>query len=190
MGDLRMVEGAFPQAAELYSKSLDLAIRPRTRADLGLAELEQGKLDDAISDADMARATSPLNSMADQVLSRALMQKGNYPRAAESLARWRVPTLTSRRSTRWRYASWPKKPEDKQGAVQVFNQMQNIAGDSGSLHVLFGRAYRDAEDMPSAVQEFRRAYRSYPATPHAHYFLGLAQLSLNEWKPTPEAEAE
>ncbi len=26
------------------------------------------------------------------------------------------------------------------------------------------------------------------ATPHAHYFLGLAYLSLNEWKPTPEAQ--
>lgn len=191
MGDLRMVEGAFPQAAELYSKSLDLDPSAEARADLGLAELEQGKLDDAISDADMARATSPLNSMADQVLSRALMQKGNYPRASESLARLAsahpdIPTLYSLALC----LLATKKPEDKQRAVQVFNQMQNIAGDSGSLHVLFGRAYRDAEDMPSAVQEFRRAIRIDPATPHAHYFLGLAQLSLNEWKPTPEAEAE
>ena len=28
--------------------------------------------------------------------------------------------------------------------------MKKTAGDSGSLHVLFGRAYRDAGDMPSA----------------------------------------
>jgi cytochrome c-type biogenesis protein CcmH/NrfG len=83
-----------------------------------------------------------------------------------------------------------KKPEDKQRAVQVFGQMQNIAGDSGSLHVLFGRAYRDAEDMPSAINEFRRAIQIDPTTPHAHYFLGLAQLSQNEWKPIPEAETE
>jgi tetratricopeptide (TPR) repeat protein len=68
--------------------------------------------------------------------------------------------------------------------------MEKIAGDSGSLHVLFGRAYRDAEDMPSAIKEFRRAIEIDPTTPHAHYFLGLGELSLNEWKPTPDAESE
>jgi tetratricopeptide (TPR) repeat protein len=68
--------------------------------------------------------------------------------------------------------------------------MKQIAGDSGSLHVLFGRAYRDADDMPAAIREFQRAVAIDPHTPHAHYFLGLAQLFLKDWKPTPEAEAE
>ena len=67
--------------------------------------------------------------------------------------------------------------------------MKKIAGDSGSLHVLFGRAYRDGGDMKSAVSEFERAIAIDPRTPHAHYFLGLAQLVLNEWNPTPGAEA-
>jgi tetratricopeptide (TPR) repeat protein len=44
--------------------------------------------------------------------------------------------------------------------------------------------------MPSAVREFQRAVAIDPRTPHAHYFLGLAQLFLKDWKPTPEAEAE
>jgi tetratricopeptide (TPR) repeat protein len=191
MAELRMVEGAFPQAAELYSKALDLDGSAEIRADLALAELQQGKLDQAIADADMARATSPLNITADQVLSRALMQKGDYVRAAESLTRLanaqpEIPTLYSLSLC----LLATKKPEDKQRAVQVFGQMEHIAGDSGSLHVLFGRAYRDAEDMPSAINEFRRAIQIDPTTPHAHYFLGLAQLSQNEWKPIPEAETE
>lgn len=191
MAELRTVEGAFPQAAELYRKSLDLDDSAEARADLALAELQEDKLDDAVSDADMARATSPLNTMADQVLSRALMQKGDYVRASESLTRLSnahpdIPTLYSLALC----LLATKKQEDKQRALQVFSQMQAIAGDSGSLHVLFGRAYRDAEDMPSAINEFRRAVQIDPTTPHAHYFLGLAQLSLNEWKPTPGAEEE
>ncbi len=191
MAELRMVEAAFPQAADLYSKALDLDGSAETRADLGLADLQQGKLDDAISDADMARATAPQNTMADQVLSRALMQKGDYARAAESLTRLAgadpdIPTLYSLAIC----LLATNKPEDKQRAVQVFSHMQSIAGDSGSLHVLFGRAYRDAADMPSAINEFRRAIQIDPTTPHAHYFLGLAQLSQNEWKPIPEAETE
>jgi tetratricopeptide (TPR) repeat protein len=139
----------------------------------------------------MARATSPRNSMADQVLSRALMQKGDYARAAESLTRLAnahadIPTLYSLALC----LLATKKAENEQHAVQVFGQMQKIAGDSGSLHVLFGRAYRDSEDMPSAINEFRRAIQIDPTIRHAHYFLGLAELSLNEWKPTPEAEME
>ncbi len=191
MADLRMVEGASPQAAELYRKSLDFDGSAEVRADLALAELQESQLDAAISDADMARATSPRNTMADQVLSRALMQQGDYTRAAESLTRLSnshpdIPTLYSLALS----LLATKNPGDKQRAMQTFGRMQNIAGDSGSLHVLFGRAYRDAEDMPSALNEFRRAVQIDPATPHAHYFLGLAQLSLNEWKPTPDAEAE
>jgi tetratricopeptide (TPR) repeat protein len=191
MADLRMLEGAFPQAAELYTKSLDMEGSARARAGLGLAELEQNHLDDAISDADMARATDPQNTLADQVLARALMQKGEYSRAGESLtrlanARPDIPTLYSLALC----LLATKKPEDKQRALQVFEEMERIAGDSGSLHVLFGRAYRDAEDMPSAIKEFRRAVQIDPTTPHAHYFLGLGELSLNEWKPTPDAESE
>ena len=83
-----------------------------------------------------------------------------------------------------------KKPEDRTRALAVFEQMKLMAGDSGSLHVLFGRAYREAGDMPAAIKEFQRAVAIDPKTPHAHYFLGLAQLFLKDWKPTPEAEAE
>ena len=67
--------------------------------------------------------------------------------------------------------------------------MLKIAGDSGSLHVLFGRAYRDGDFMQDAIREFNRAIALDPRTPHAHYFLGLAQLVLSDWKPTPGAEA-
>ena len=46
------------------------------------------------------------------------------------------------------------------------------------------------DDLEAAVHELERAVQLDPKTPHAHYFLGLARLSLNEWKPTPEAKAE
>ena len=66
----------------------------------------------------------------------------------------------------------------KHRAAEVFEQMIQLAGDSGSLHVLFGRAYRDAEYMPDAIRELKRAVELDPRTPHAHYFLGLATLSV------------
>ena len=44
--------------------------------------------------------------------------------------------------------------------------------------------------MPQAIQEFKRAIAQDPATPHAHYFLGLAIFAVNEWKATPEIKSE
>ena len=103
----------------------------------------------------------------------------------------RAQSPLSKTCTRWRCVCCrPASPTTRFAQWQVFEQMKQTAGDSGSLHVLFGRAYRDADDMPSAIREFQRAVAIDPRTPHAHYFLGLAQLSLKEWKPTPEAEAE
>jgi tetratricopeptide (TPR) repeat protein len=68
--------------------------------------------------------------------------------------------------------------------------MVKLAGDSGSIHVMFGRAYRDAADLPAAIREFQIADKLDTRTPHAHYFLGLAQFAANEWAPTPEVTAE
>ena len=55
---------------------------------------------------------------------------------------------------------------------------------------MFGRAYRDAGDMPAAIREFETAIKLDTRTPHAHYFLGLAHLAGNEWAATPEVSAE
>ncbi len=44
--------------------------------------------------------------------------------------------------------------------------------------------------MPRAIREFRRAIALDPTTPHAHYFLALATIAVNEWQATPEIKSE
>jgi tetratricopeptide (TPR) repeat protein len=189
--ELRSVEKAYPQAIELYELSLNFEDSTETRTGLAVTNFQAGHFDEAIRLAQSIRVADPGNVNADQVLGRALMQKGEYAKAVEPLTRVAI--------AKPEIANWyslaicllqTRQPEDKARAAKVFEEMQKSAGDSGSLHVLFGRAYRDAEDMPSAIREFERAVAIDPRTPHAHYFLGLAQLSLNEWKPTPGVESE
>lgn len=188
---LRSVEKAYPQAIELYNLSLNFEDSAETRIGLAITNFQAGHLDEAIRLAESLHVADPGNVNADQVLGRAFMQKGDYAKAVEPLTRVAI--------AKPEIANWyslaicllqTRQPEDKLRAAKVFEEMQKSAGDSGSLHVLFGRAYRDAEDMPSAVREFERAVAIDPKTPHAHYFLGLAQLALNEWKPTPGVESE
>jgi tetratricopeptide (TPR) repeat protein len=191
LAHLHLVASDYPQAIILYNDSLNYENLSDTRIDLAIADLEASRIDDAIKEAQTACASISDNARCNQVLGNTLIQKGDYVAAAEPIARLAnaQPSVENLYSLAITLLS-TGKPEEKTKAEAVFEQMKKSFGDSGSLHVLFGRAYRDAGDVPSAIREFQRAVALDPRTPHAHYFLGLAQLSMNEWKPTPDAVAE
>lgn len=191
LGQVRLLESAYGQAAELYGRSLDFENVPDTRVDLAIAHLAAHLSDQAIAEADQALLDDPNNARAFQVLGRAWTQKMDYRRAAQAFVRMAElsPSLENMYSAATALLA-TKNPADRQHADETFAQMTKMAGDSGSLHVLFGRAYRDAGDLPAAIQEFETAIRLDTRTPHAHYFLGLAHLAANEWAPTPEVRAE
>jgi tetratricopeptide (TPR) repeat protein len=193
LAQLRLVEAAYPQAIELYRRSLDFQDLPDTRVDLAITELQANAPNEALAESDKALAVDANNARALRVSGRAHMMKQEYAKAAEALSRsvQLDPTLDVEKSySLGMCLLQTKDPRDKEKAAAVFEQMVQGAGDTGSLHVLFGRAYRDANDMPAAIREFQRAIALDTRTPHAHYFLGLAKLAVNEWKPTPEVRAE
>ena len=191
LGRLRLFESAYPQAIEIYRRSLDFEDTPETRIDLAIGESGANRLEEALADAGKVLAADPNNVRALNVRGRAFMAKQEYSKAAETLARsvQLAPDIETFYSLGISLLS-TKAPADKERAAAVFQQMIQFAGDSGSLRVLFGRAYRDANDMPAATREFQRAIALDTKTPHAHYFLALAKLAVNEWKPTPEIKTQ
>ncbi|WP_158785500.1 tetratricopeptide repeat protein [Granulicella sp. L46] len=191
LANLRQVESAYPQAIELYRDSLSLEDSKDARLELAMAQAQSGHYDEAIQLAQATLAADPDNLQADRILASSLVQKSDFAQAIEPFSK--VANADPSVENLYALANCllqTRKAEDKLRAQSVFDRMMKISGNSGSLHVLFGRAYRDADDMPSAIREFQLAVAVDPRTPHAHYFLGLARLSLNEWKPTPEVEAE
>lgn len=191
MGKLRIAESAFPEAAQLFRSSLELENRPGLSAQLAIALQLAGQQDEAIAEAKKALAESSNDPAIYITIGRAYLAKGDFDQAAKSFTR----AIQIHPDVNVMYSlavSWlsSKDPDARQRADAVFAQMKAMAGDSGSLHVLIGRAYRDAGLMPAAIQEFKRAIELDTTTPHAHYFLGLAYLSQNEWQPTPQAQAE
>lgn len=191
MGRLRLQESLAAQSAELYRASLQFEDLPEVHAELARSSVIAGQDDDAIREAQLALAADPNNAGIYLTLGRAFSDKQDFKKAADAISHAEriqpsIETLYSL-AICWLSAD---NAQGRQQAAAVFDQMKKMAGDSGSLHVLIGRAYRDAGLMPDAVREFERAIQLDPATPHAHYFLGLAKLSMNEWKPTPEAQTD
>jgi tetratricopeptide (TPR) repeat protein len=181
----------YPQAVELYRQSIGLEDNPETRTEMAISALQAQQPDLAIEQAKKALAGDARSSRTYLILGQAYIDKQDFQQAAEVLtqAAEQKPEIETYYSLAICWLS-TKDAAGKRKADAVFQQMKELAGDSGSLHVLMGRAYRDAGMMPEAVREFQRAIELDPSTPHAHYFLGLAHLSSNEWKPTPEVEPE
>ncbi|MEQ1472173.1 MAG: tetratricopeptide repeat protein, partial [Candidatus Acidiferrum sp.] len=191
LAQLRLVQLSPLPAIELYQRSLDFQDIPDTRIDLAIAQLQANHFDIALSESEKALAASPDNARAYAVKARALIGLQEFAKAAEALDH----SVKAHPDFDASYLLGlcllqTKDPNDKDRATAVFARMIRIAGDSGSLHVLFGRAYRDAGDMPAAIREFQRAIALDSGAPHAHYFLGLAKLAVNEWRPTPEVREE
>ncbi|MFY9559965.1 MAG: tetratricopeptide repeat protein [Terriglobales bacterium] len=188
MGQLRLLETAFPEAAELYRRSLEFEDLPDTHVDLAIAYLFANKLDDSIAQARKVISADPQNARAWNVQGKAWMKKQDPQKAAESLERAIAihPDLEAAYSLGISLLA----AKQKEKADAVFQGMLQAAGDSGPLRVLFARAYKDANQMDDTVRELKKAIALDPATEHAHYFLGLSYLMLNEWAPTEECRAE
>lgn len=191
MAALRSLEGALPQAIALYQSSLSFEDSADTRIGLAVAQSKAGDYDEAIRQAREVLAKQPNDLRATRVLATSLLQKGDATAAIEPFEQ--IASTEPSPENTYALANCllqTRRPSDRTRAEAMFQEMEQQNSNSGSLHVLIGRSYRDAGDLPAAVRQFQQALALDPKTPHAHYFLGLAELALNEWRPTPQAEAE
>jgi tetratricopeptide (TPR) repeat protein len=191
LGYIRLNEGVFPQAGDLFQRSLSWEDAAETHVGLASYFLYSNRPDDSLVEASKALLLDPGNARAFNVQGKAWMKKRDYRKAVESLKR----VLEIQPEFEPAYALGVsllalKDPESKKKAAEVFDSIITSVGDSGSLRVLFGHAYRDAEMPDEAIRELRKAVALDTHTPHAHYFLGLALLWKNEWTDTPEMRQE
>lgn len=184
MAELRMVEGSFPQAIELYRQSIQFEDVPKSHVRLALADLQVKKPDDAMEETQKAIFSTPQDAVAWRLQGSAWMQRKDYKKAAEALAR--SLKLKGDPETAYNLALCFLADHEKDKAKLVFDDILRNVGDTGEAHVTVGRAYRDQNYPDDAAREFRRAIALDPKTPHAHYFLGLLLLMNNQWNPTQE----
>lgn len=191
LGELKSAEGEYAEAARLFTHSLQFEDASAVYEPLGYAELQTGHLEAAISWAEKAHDANPKDLRAERLLASALDQNGDFVHALDAFERIaRAEPSVDNLYPLAECLLQTRRAADRERAEQVFAQMRQTAGNSGSLHVLIGRAYRDGGDINRAIEEFKRALAVDPRTPHAHYFLGLAQLFARDWKASPEIEAE
>jgi tetratricopeptide (TPR) repeat protein len=191
LANIRVAQTAFPLAAELYRSSLPWEDAAETHVGLAICYLYENRPDDSLAEASKALLLDPNSARAFNIQGKAWMKKRDYSKAAESLQHSvnLHPEFESAYALGVSLLSL-NDAASKQQAAKVFDTIVASVGDSGSLRVLFGRAYRDAEMQDDSIRELRRAVALDNRTPHAHYFLGLSLLWKNEWTDTPEIRQE
>lgn len=188
MGKLRLFENAYPEAAELYRRSLELEDVPDAHADLAIAYLLANRPADSAVETRKALASDPRNAATWTVQGEALIKTKDYRGAVEALHR--SLEIRPDPETSYALASCFLRLKEKEKAAAIFRQMIAVAGERSDLYLLFGFAYRDAGMADDAGQQYRRALALNPRAPNAHYHLGLSYLMGNEWAPTPEGRSE
>jgi tetratricopeptide (TPR) repeat protein len=187
IANLRLLVGAYPQAVELYRRSIELEDVPETRMFLVIASLRAGQAGEAAIEAGKFLETNPNSAPAWFLKGKAEMAKEDYRSAADSLQH----SLQVTRDANAEYAlglSFLTLGE-KTKAERVFQQMLAEYGDRAIWHVVFAGAYRESKHPDDAIREFRHAIALDPRVGHAYFFLGVSLLEQNHWAQTSDSMA-
>ena len=187
MAELRMVEGAFLQAAALYKQAYELQDAPSEHLKYGNALLRISNFPEALAESKEAIAIDPNDDAAWYLAGEAQVGADNYTGAAQAFAR--SLKLAPNAEKAYALATCYLNLHEDAKARLVFDDMAKHYGRSGALEVLIGRAYRDSGDLKEAAVHLKRALEIDPKTPHANYFLALLNLLNDEWRPSADTMA-
>ena len=188
VANLRTLVGAYPQAVELYRKSLVLEDVPRTRLTLASAALNVGQPDETIAQTSKLLESDPESAQIWYLNGKGWMAKRDFNSAVNSLKK--SLALRKDSNTQYSLALSYLRLKDKASAEAIFRTILQEQGDRAIWHIVFGGAYRECSYWPEALQEFRRAIAIDNQAKRAHLYLALVSLEHNSWAPTEEARKE
>jgi tetratricopeptide (TPR) repeat protein len=186
LGELAMGYGLvrdYAQAAPLFDEALALKPdSPSLLLDYARTALILGDLAHAKTLATEFIQRYPRNreqlAQAHQVLGRTLLKQNRNQDARKELEA--AVALDPTFPNGYDLAVACLDLDDEKCAVQIFDEMEKSFGDTGEIHMAFGRAYGDSDFQPRAVTEFTRAIEEDPRLPGAHYLLASVLLATGD----------
>jgi tetratricopeptide (TPR) repeat protein len=161
------------EAATNYQPASDEAL-----IDLAIVYFEAAQFDKALQPLGEAVTLKPRNANAHSMLGKTHFALGNYEKSAAEL-NTALELAPNDVDTSFTLAIAYLQQRQFAPARRVFDRMIAQFGDQLQLHVVNGRAFREAGLLPEAIDEFKKAIALRPTYPRAHYNLGLAYL-MNE----------
>lgn len=188
IAELKLAQGDTAQSIDLYKRSLEFENTPAAHIALALAYMRAQRTNDALAEVAPITKSDPKNADAWNVQGKLLMDKKDYRSAADSLTH--ALELENNAFVAYALATAYLNLHETDKAAAIFKQINAVAGDRASFHIMAGRAYQNAGMMDDAVREFKRAAEIDAKSSRAHYFIGLLYMTQNEWVATPQAREQ
>ena len=143
--------------------------------DLAIAAFNAGQYEKALEVLGKTQARSPQSAGAYHMAGKSHFMLGEFVKATSELET-ALKLAPTDYDVAYTLGLVYLKQHQLAPAKQIYERMLEQLGDRPQLHILFGRAYRETDFLPEAIEEFRRAVALDPAFPRAHYYLGLTYL--------------
>ncbi len=189
MANLALKEDQPERAVKLLGDSIAFGDNAETRLALAAAYMRSSEVEKAIAETQNAVRIDNSNASAHYLLGRLFYTKGDYAAALPELEK--IVEKTPDFDTAYALGVTYLQLKQIDRAKLLFEEMQGAIKDNNSgLHILFGRAFEEAEYHTDAENEFKRALAIDPKTPKAHFFTGYLILQHGGSSRLPEAAKE
>ncbi|MDP9038327.1 MAG: tetratricopeptide repeat protein [Acidobacteriota bacterium] len=185
MSQWRLVEGDAADAVALARRSLALVPLAETRLEVASMLIRMGHPKEAAEEAASVLASDPRSAAAWAIRGSALRASGDDRGAVEAFNH--SLAIQPEMNVAYALASSLLAMHELAKAQTIFSQILKASGDGAIQHVAAGDAYREAQYLPEAVAEFKKALAIDPRVGHAEFFLGYTYLQMNEWGPDSQS---
>lgn len=166
IGRLKLIEGAAPEAIEIYRRSISFENSADTHVDLAAAYLSANRVSDSLSELANTILVNPENAQAWHLDGKILMTKNDYSHAANALQQ--SLALQANANVSYLLGSCALQLKKYDEARKVFEDLAAAEKDRPGLHLLFADAYRQAGYTADADREIKNAFRLDPNAQRAH----------------------
>ena len=189
IAELRLLDTASSDTANILTRSLDLEDVPDAHIDLASAYILGGKPDEGLSEATNSVVADPHNARGWRVQGQAWLLKKNYERAAESLKRSGELQADAYTEYLLGYALLESGQLEK--AQSEFGRaFAHKSINLGALHALLFDAYLNSNYLDDAAGELKQALALNPKLTRAHYRSALLESARTDWAISPSIRTQ
>src|SRR6266516_1778589 len=176
LGKIHLAQKDYPIAISTLEAATASAPNSGTAlVDLAIAYFDTNQFAKALEPLSKALAENPQGVAAHHMAGKTYFMLGEFPRSVSEFET-ALKLAPNDYDVAYTLGLAYLKQHQFKPAKLIYDRMLKQLGDRPQLHIVFGRAYRETDFLPEALEEFRKAVALDPKFPRAHYYLGLTYL--------------
>ena len=176
LGRIHYAQGDYKSAVSVLEVAQKYrAASAEVLVDLAIAHFGAQQYEMALNASAKALAIAPGNAGAHQMLGKTYFMLGDVGKSITELEA-ALKLAPNDFDVAYTLGIAYLRNRQPAAAKQIYDSLIKALGNQPQLHLIIGRAYRQAGLLPEATEQFKRAIVLDARFPRAHYYLGITYL--------------